>query len=113
MSQFYEIVVFTRQYQYTAEPILAKLDQFQFFIMHRLFRDSMRSINGKTVKDLSYLNRDLSKVILLDTIPEHGAVQPENTIILPKWTGEPNDRGLIAMIPFLECACLFSCTSPL
>lgn len=54
-------------------------------------------------QDLMYLNRDLSKVILLDVHPEHASAQPENTIIMPKWDGKPGDKSLIAMIPFLEC----------
>jgi import inner membrane translocase subunit TIM50 len=29
-------------------------------------------------------------------------MQPENAIVLPKWDGNPNDTGLIALIPFLE-----------
>ena len=90
----------------TATPILDKLDPYQFYIIHRLFRDACRSENGQPVKDLSYLNRDLSKVILLDTHPEHVKPNPENAIVLPKWTGDPKDRGLIAMIPFLECTSL-------
>ena len=60
------------------------------------------------MQDLSYLNRDLSKVILLDTHPEHVSSHPENAIIMPKWTGAPGDKGLIAMIPFLECMSLLS-----
>jgi mitochondrial import inner membrane translocase subunit TIM50 len=31
---------------------------------------------------------------------------PENAIIVPKWKGEPGDKGLIALIPFLECKAL-------
>ena len=54
-------------------------------------------------QDLSYLNRDLSKVILLDTDPEHCITHPENSIVIPKWKGTPGDKGLVAMIPFLEC----------
>jgi mitochondrial import inner membrane translocase subunit TIM50 len=54
-------------------------------------------------QDLSYLNRDLSKVILLDTDPDHCGTHPENSIVIPKWKGAPGDRGLVAMIPFLEC----------
>ncbi|KAI8978264.1 HAD-like domain-containing protein [Trametes punicea] len=107
LSQFYEIVIFTTQYYYTASPIIDKLDPYQFYIMHRLFRDACRSDKGQPVKDLKYLNRDLSKVILLDTHPEHVAPNPENAIILPKWTGDPKDRGLIAMIPFLESIAIF------
>lgn len=54
------------------------------------------------MQDLSYLNRDLSKVILIDTDPSHAMLQPENAIILPKWKGDPNDRELVSLIPFLE-----------
>ena len=53
-------------------------------------------------QDLSYLNRDLSKVVIIDTNAEHVRAQPENAIILPKWTGDPQDKDLIALIPFLE-----------
>ncbi|TCD69387.1 mitochondrial inner membrane protein required for protein import [Steccherinum ochraceum] len=102
LSQFYEIVIFTTQYHYATIPVLEKLDPYQFFIAYKLFRDATRSVNGQPVKDLTYLNRDLSKVILLDTHPEHCSAQPENAIIMPKWTGDPKDRGLVAMIPFLE-----------
>ena len=100
-------------------PILEKLDKYNFFITHKLFRDATRSINGKIVKvscnslrypvdthdvqDLSYLNRDLSKVVLLDTHEDHVSTHPENSILLPKWTGDPKDKGLVSMIPFLEC----------
>ncbi|KAJ8507725.1 hypothetical protein ONZ45_g5223 [Pleurotus djamor] len=107
ISQFYEVVIFTSQYHYTAMPILEKLDKYNFFITHRLFRDATRSVNGKIVKDLSYLNRDLSKVVLLDTHEDHISTHPENSILLPKWTGDPQDKGLIAMIPFLESLAIY------
>ena len=48
------------------------------------------------------MNRDLSKVILIDTVPGHARDQPDNAIILPKWKGDPQDKGLVALIPFLE-----------
>lgn len=53
-------------------------------------------------QDLSYLNRDLSKVIVIDTNAEHVRNQPENAIVLPKWKGDPKDRELVGLIPFLE-----------
>ena len=48
------------------------------------------------------MNRDLSKVILIDTKEEHARLQPENAVILDKWTGDPKDKTLVALIPFLE-----------
>ncbi|KAJ4471462.1 import inner membrane translocase subunit tim-50 [Lentinula aciculospora] len=110
ISQFYEVVVFTTQYSYTAMPILDKLDRYNFYIEHRLFREHTRSHNGEVVKDLSYLNRDLSKVILLDTHPEHAATHPENSVIIPGWKGDPKDNGLVAMIPFLESIAIYKPT---
>lgn len=40
---------------------------------------------------------------MLDTDPDHVSKNTENAIVLPKWRGDPKDKGLIAMIPFLEC----------
>lgn len=40
---------------------------------------------------------------MLDTDPDHVSTHPENAVVLPKWKGDPKDKGLIAMIPFLEC----------
>ncbi|KAG1741900.1 NLI interacting factor-like phosphatase-domain-containing protein, partial [Suillus paluster] len=95
------------QIQQTAMPIIEKLDPYNFFITYKLFREATRSVNGKIVKDLLYLNCDLSKVILLDTHPEHVSSHPDNAIIVPKWTGTPGDKGLIAMIPFLESTTIY------
>lgn len=58
---------------------------------------------GLTEQDLAYLNRDLSKVIVVDTNAEHSALQPENAIIIKPWEGKGGERGLIDLIPFLEC----------
>ncbi|EOQ99713.1 hypothetical protein E3P92_01353 [Wallemia ichthyophaga] len=108
LSQFYEIVLFTTQPNYTAISVMEKLDPFGAYVPYKLFRESTRYKNGKTVKDLSYLNRDLSKVVVLDTNPENVSAQPENGLILKPWKGEPGNKDLIAHIPFLECVALFN-----
>lgn len=51
---------------------------------------------------MSYLNRDLSKVIIIDTKEGHVQNQPENAIILPPWKGAKDDKDLVSLIPFLE-----------
>lgn len=108
LSQFYEIILFTNQPLYTAAPVAEKLDPYQAYLPYKLFRDSTRSVSGKTVKDLSYLNRDLSKVILLDINAEHSALQPENAIIIKPWEGAGGDKGLVDLIPFLESIGIFN-----
>ncbi|GFZ44526.1 Mitochondrial import inner membrane translocase subunit TIM50 [Saitozyma sp. JCM 24511] len=108
LSQFYEIVLFTSQPLYTAAPVAEKLDPFGAYLPYKLFRESTRYHQGKVVKDLSYLNRDLSKVVLLDTNAEHAALQPENAIIIKPWEGQSGDKGLVDMIPFLESIGIYS-----
>ncbi|KAF9360892.1 mitochondrial inner membrane protein required for protein import [Mortierella sp. NVP85] len=105
LFQHYEIVIFTTQTVDTALRILDKLDPYQY-APYRLFRESTRYINGKHVKDLSHLNRDLSKVIIMDSNPDAYSLQPENSIAMKPWTGDPNDTELVAMIPFLETLAL-------
>lgn len=39
---------------------------------------------------------------MIDTVPSHAKHQPENAIILPKWTGDPTDLNLVQFIQFLE-----------
>lgn len=104
LSQWYEIVLFTTQPSYTVlDSVLPKLDPDRRFFAYTLFRESCRTKDGKVVKDLSFLNRDLSKVIVLDTDEAHFAAQPENGIKVSQWKGEPKDRELVGLIPFLEC----------
>lgn len=44
---------------------------------------------------------------MLDTNPEHAALQPDNAIIIPPWEGKGGENGLVELIPFLECELLF------
>ncbi|KAI0853462.1 NIF-domain-containing protein [Daldinia vernicosa] len=101
LSQYYELVLFTSVPFAIGEPIVRKLDPFRFIIWP-LFREATKYKDGEIVKDLSYLNRDLSKVIIIDTHPEHVRDQPDNAIILPPWKGDPKDRELVGLVPFLE-----------
>lgn len=108
LGQFYEIVLYTSQPMYIAQGILDKLDPDQRLIAYRLFKESCRVHNGKTVKDLNALNRDLSKVIILDTDPEHFALNPENGVLIKKWDGNKNDRELMKMLEFLEAVGIYN-----
>ncbi|GFF86573.1 mitochondrial import inner membrane translocase subunit tim50 [Aspergillus lentulus] len=101
LNQYYELVLFTSVPSMMADQVLRKLDPYRI-IRWPLFREATRYKDGEYIKDLSYLNRDLSKVILIDTKEEHARLQPENAIILDKWRGDPKDKNLVALIPFLE-----------
>ncbi|KAG8850006.1 mitochondrial inner membrane protein required for protein import [Serendipita sp. 411] len=118
LSQFFEIVIFTSQSAQTSGPIIDQLDPYQARIMYSLFREATKSHNGTIVKDISYLNRDPTKVIAIDTVAERYALQPDNAIVLPKWKpgtkgrGEhgEGDLGLVGLIPFLESVVFYNTT---
>ena len=43
---------------------------------------------------------------MIDTTAEHSALQPENAIVIKPWEGKGGERGLVDLIPFLECTLL-------
>ncbi|KAJ8908558.1 hypothetical protein NDN08_005263 [Rhodosorus marinus] len=101
LSSFYEIVLFTSQPTTYADPILDKLDP-SGYIMHRLYRDATKFTGGVYVKDLSKLNRDLARTIVIDTDSHALELQPSNALLVPKWDRDPMDRTLLDLIPMLE-----------
>ena len=84
--------------------IAEALDPQQRMIAGRLGREStIMNANGRYIKDLSYLGRNLKEVIYIDFNEENVPHHKENCIILPEWKGERDDRALIDLIPFLDC----------
>lgn len=56
------------------------------------------------------LNRDPAKVIYISGHALESSLQPENSIQIKPWQGEPDDTALLDLIPFLECklcVCLY------
>jgi len=48
------------------------------------------------------LGRNIKDVIYIDYSDEAAPMHKDNTIIIPKWEGDANDRELIDLVPFLE-----------
>lgn len=101
VAHFYEVVVYTDAPAMYADPIISRLDP-QRGIQYRLYRQDTQYHNGKHVRDLSKLNRDLSQVLFISCKPEAYAFQPENTLKLKSWTGDPKDTTLPDLVPFLQ-----------
>ena len=95
----FEIVLYTHEAGHSALPIIEAIDP-QGDIMYHLFRDSTKYTDGVHVKDLSKLNRDLRKVILLDVDGRTSMLQPRNSLVLKKWEGDTGDISLVELIPF-------------
>lgn len=98
----FEVVIWTVENGMTFFPIINGMDPQGQYIMYRLFRDATHYINGHHCKDLSRLNRDLKKVIVIDWNKETIQAHPDNALVLKKWEGENNDRTLIGLAQLLQ-----------
>ncbi|XP_061575912.1 mitochondrial import inner membrane translocase subunit TIM50 isoform X2 [Cololabis saira] len=105
LTPLYEIVVFTAETGMTAFPLIDSIDP-QGFVMYRLFRDATRYMEGHHVKDVSCLNRDTSKVIVVDCKREAFQLQPFNGLALRKWDGSSDDRTLYDLANLLKTIAL-------
>lgn len=97
----FEVVVYTAEQAFTAFPILDALDP-NGYIMYRLFRDATRYVDGHHVKDLDCINRDLSKVIVLDWNSQSVKSHPRNALKIKEWKGNDDDRTLIDLALLLK-----------
>lgn len=102
LAQYYEVVIFSSNYMAYSEKTVAALDPYRASISHALFREATRYQDGKVIKDISHLNRDQSKVIMVDADPNAYSLQPDNAVAMPAWKGDAKDKDLVRLIPFLE-----------
>ncbi|XP_064100424.1 mitochondrial import inner membrane translocase subunit TIM50-C-like isoform X1 [Macrobrachium nipponense] len=91
----FEVVIYTNEQGFTAFPIIDHLDP-NGLIWYRLYKDTTRYVNGKHVKDLSCLNRDLEKVICIDWDAD-AVSSPRNHLKLKRWDGNMNDQSLVEL----------------
>lgn len=102
MSRQYEVVIFGDEENFTVNTVCDALDPNYQMIGGRLGRESTLLKNGKYIKDLSYLNRDIKDIIYLDFEDDKVEFHKDNCIILPRWEGDSSDRELYDIMPFLE-----------
>ncbi|VDL73393.1 unnamed protein product [Nippostrongylus brasiliensis] len=97
----FEVVIYTSESMMTAHPVVDSFDPKQR-IMYRLYRDCTKYMNGQHVKDLSKLNRDLSKVIFIEVDPKAAQLNPENVLLVPEWKGNMDDTSLVDLAELLK-----------
>ncbi|MBV96332.1 Transcription elongation factor SPT5, partial [Eschrichtius robustus] len=89
----------------TAFPLIDSVDPHGF-ISYRLFRDATRYMDGHHVKDISCLNRDPARVVVVDCKKEAFRLQPYNGVALRPWNGNSDDRVLLDLSAFLKTIAL-------
>ena len=69
MYKWYNLVIFTASVQEYADPVIDWLEQDRKYFKGRYYRQHCTNRNGTYIKDISSIEPDLSKVIILDNSP--------------------------------------------
>eukprot|EP00047_Mylnosiga_fluctuans_P004412 m.234402 g.234402 ORF g.234402 m.234402 type:complete len:359 (+) comp12657_c0_seq1:80-1156(+) len=100
LNLFGEVILFSDKQLIESATVLQKLDPNN--AMHKLFRSQQRYTQGEHVKDLSLLDRDLKKVLVLDIRKEGFRLQPHNGLVVKPYSNDPSDNTLLELIPLLQ-----------
>ena len=84
------------------QEVCSKLDRNDLNIRYKLGKEATCYENGRYIKDMKYMNRNLKKVVCIDWDPDALKYSEKNSIIIPKFEGDGRDRELVMMIPFLK-----------
>ncbi|XP_051967761.1 CTD small phosphatase-like protein 2 [Xyrauchen texanus] len=102
MTKHFEMFVYTSAKKEYAEKIVDILDPNKKLFRHRLYQDDCACVLGHYIKDLSVLERDLSKSVILNNAPHTFPYHLINMIPIKSWFGDREDRELQKLIPYME-----------
>ncbi|KAJ2716277.1 mitochondrial inner membrane protein required for protein import [Coemansia spiralis] len=101
MASMFEVVIFSTQPSHSGMLVMDRLDPLEY-APYRLYKDHMRNVDGNNYKDLSTINRDMAKVIMVDIDPEAFKMQPDNGLLARPFRGDPSDNWIEQITEFLE-----------
>lgn len=102
VCKWYNLVVFTASVQEYADPVIDWLEQDRKYFKGRYYRQHCTQRNGAYIKDLSAVEPDLSKVMIIDNSPTSYCFHEDNAIPIEGWINDPTDIDLLHLIPLLE-----------
>merc|ERR1711908_48875 len=104
LHQLYELVLWTDCLS-SADQVIDKLDPRRLF-RHRLYRDATTYTGGAHRKDLSHLNRNMDRVLIIDCSPDSFSLQPNHGVAIKPYHAEEDlekkDSELKRLVPFLQ-----------
>ena len=95
LNTYYEIDIFTAALKHYADNIINKLDRDNIYISYRLYRCHCTYEDGKSVKKLSLIGRDLNKIVFVDDLERNAKYNPQNLALVSKWTDDVYDNEII------------------
>ena len=97
VSKFYEIIIFTSSPKKYADKILDKIDTNGNYFSHRLYKHHVLYENGKTIKNLNLIGRDLAKTIFIDNLRSNAKYNLDNFCPITTWKSDIFDNRLIKL----------------
>lgn len=114
--------MFTASVQEYADPVIDWVERERKYFSGRYYRQHCTFRNGAYIKDLTQVEPDLSKVMILDNSPmsyifhegesgqfparHHESVSDhhpsDNAIPIEGWISDPTDNDLLHLVPLLE-----------
>ena len=101
VAMWFDIVIFTASVQEYADPVIDWLEQERKFFKARYYRQHCTFRNGAYMKDLSLVEPDLSKAIIVDNSPLSYRLNEANAVPIEGWISDPSDNDLLYLIPLL------------
>jgi len=102
VSKWYNLVIFTASVQEYADPVIDWLELERSYFSARYYRQHCTHRNGAYIKDLSQVEPDLSKVMIIDNSPVSYVFHEDNAIPIEGWISDPTDNDLLNLVPLLE-----------
>lgn len=101
IAKKWEVIIFTASHQEYADGILDEIDPDGTIFQHRLYRQHCTQSEELYIKDLSRINRDLRRMVLVDNAAYSYCLQVDNGVpILPFYDGK--DFELSALEGYLD-----------
>ena len=94
LAEKFELIIFTASNQAYADYVIDQIDP-NHVVSYRLYKESCSDLNGATVKDLSLLNRELKRLIIIDNSKMASLLHPYNAVSVETWTDDKDDHELL------------------
>jgi RNA polymerase II subunit A small phosphatase-like protein len=109
LSAEFEPVLFTSAMEIYASPLLDKIDsdstpkELKPLWRHRIYRPGTVMLGQfGFVKDISRLGRPMERIVLIDNSWAACVANPDNSIVVPDYLGEKEDRVLARVLEILR-----------
>ncbi|KAI4717208.1 hypothetical protein E4T48_06585 [Aureobasidium sp. EXF-10727] len=102
VCKWYNLIVFTASVQEYADPVIDWVERERKYFSGRYYRQHCTFRNGAYIKDLTQVEPDLSKVMILDNSPMSYIFHEDNAIPIEGWISDPTDNDLLHLVPLLE-----------